>query len=105
MTPDPQKFSKRWDYASQLIVRETGNMAASTGSQSSTRNPAGMEGFSFPVSGRLPEDSAGKEQTAVGERPKKPCRACTDFKSWMKTQQKQTSAGSVQVKTPMIRHL
>lgn len=71
-------------------------MAAPTGSQSSTRNPAGMEGFSFPVSGRPPEDSTGKDQTPVGERTKKPCRACTDFKSWMKTQQKQTSAVSVQ---------
>ncbi|XP_016361423.1 FAD-linked sulfhydryl oxidase ALR-like isoform X1 [Sinocyclocheilus anshuiensis] len=70
-------------------------MAAPAGSRSSTHNTAGMEGFPFPVAGRPPEESTIKDQTTTGEPKKKPCRACTDFKSWMKLQ-KQTSSASVQ---------
>ncbi|KAF4115890.1 hypothetical protein G5714_003379 [Onychostoma macrolepis] len=56
-----------------------------------------MEGFPFPVAGRPPEASTSTDQTTnvTGEPKKKPCRACTDFKSWMKLQ-KQTSSASVQ---------
>ncbi len=71
-------------------------MAAPAGSRSSTHNNAGMEGFPFPVAGRPPEESTSKDQTTTGEPKKKPCRACTDFKSWMKLH-KQTSSASVQV--------
>ncbi|XP_051571353.1 FAD-linked sulfhydryl oxidase ALR-like [Myxocyprinus asiaticus] len=74
--------------------RASGSMAAPTGSRSSIPNPSGMEGFL--VSGRPPEDSTGKDQTITAEPKKKPCRACSDFKSWMKTQQKQTTPASVQ---------
>ncbi|XP_065121882.1 FAD-linked sulfhydryl oxidase ALR [Paramisgurnus dabryanus] len=74
-------------------------MAAATGSQSSTHEPAGMEGLRNPVTSRPPEDSTGKDQTSSGDRTKKPCRACTDFKSWMKTQQKQKSSVPVQEST------
>ncbi|XP_052405821.1 FAD-linked sulfhydryl oxidase ALR [Carassius gibelio] len=69
-------------------------MATPAGSRSSTHNTSRMEGFPFPVAGRPPEDSTTKDQTTTGELKKKPCRACTDFKSWMKLQ-KQTSSASV----------
>ncbi|XP_051995201.1 FAD-linked sulfhydryl oxidase ALR isoform X2 [Xyrauchen texanus] len=72
--------------------RVSGNMAAPTGSNSSTQNPTGMEGFPIPVTGRPPD----KEQTITTEPKKKPCRACSDFKSWMKTQKKQTTLASLQ---------
>ncbi|XP_051572970.1 FAD-linked sulfhydryl oxidase ALR-like [Myxocyprinus asiaticus] len=72
--------------------RMSGNMAAPTGSSSSTQNPTGMEGFPIPVSDRPPN----KEQTITTEPQKKPCRACSDFKSWMKTQKKQTTPASLQ---------
>lgn len=66
-------------------------MAASTGPRgASTANPNGFEGFPFNVTGRSPETSPGKEQEKTSEPKKKPCRACTDFKSWMKVQNKQT---------------
>lgn len=55
-------------------------------------SPPGFEGFPFPVADRLPEDSSGKEQEHGVVGKKKPCRACTDFKSWMKFQQKSPTA-------------
>lgn len=68
----------------------TANMAApTTPTGSATSNPAGFEGFPFAVAGRAAEDS--KEQGQAGEVKKKPCRACTDFKSWMKVQKKQAT--------------
>ncbi|KAI2666122.1 FAD-linked sulfhydryl oxidase ALR [Labeo rohita] len=70
-------------------------MAAPAGSRYSTQNNAGMDGFPFPVAGKPPEESPSKDQPTTGEPKKKPCRACTDFKSWMKLQ-KQTSLASVQ---------
>lgn len=71
-------------------------MAAPTGPRgSSASSPTGFEGFPFAAVGRLPEDSAGKEQEQTGGVKKKPCRACTDFKSWMKVQKKQTAAVQV----------
>lgn len=82
-----------WQY---ITHRAMLNMAASAGSRSSTSNNTGMEGFPFPVVNRPTEDSTSKDQTSAGEPKKKPCRACTDFKSWMKLQ-KQTSSVSVQV--------
>lgn len=66
-------------------------MAAPTapgGSQAST--PPGFEGFPFAATGKPPED--GRQPDHSGEVKKKPCRACTDFKSWMKLQQKQATA-------------
>ncbi|XP_052405972.1 FAD-linked sulfhydryl oxidase ALR [Carassius gibelio] len=75
-------------------------MAAAAGSRSSTLNSAGVEGFPFTVAGRPAEESTSKDQSATGEPKKKPCRACTDFKSWMKLQ-KQTSLVSVQESRPM----
>lgn len=72
-------------------------MAAPTGPRgSSASSPPGFEGFPFPVAGRTPEDSSVKDQEQQGDVKKKPCRACTDFKSWMKVQKKQTTA-AVQV--------
>lgn len=56
----------------------------------------GFGGFPFAVAGGPPEDSPGKEPERGGDVKKKPCRACTDFKSWMKVQKKQTTA-AVQV--------
>lgn len=63
----------------------------------SASNPPGFDGFPFAVTGRPPEDGPGKEQLQSGEVKKKPCRACTDFKSWMKLQKKQTTAAAAQV--------
>ncbi|XP_006798085.1 FAD-linked sulfhydryl oxidase ALR isoform X2 [Neolamprologus brichardi] len=63
-------------------------MAAPTGPKGS-QVPSAFEGFPFPIAGRPPEDSSGKEQEQTGDVKKKPCRACTDFKSWMKMQKKQ----------------
>ncbi|KAM9467184.1 FAD-linked sulfhydryl oxidase ALR [Salvelinus alpinus] len=59
----------------------TADMAASTGGSST----AGIQGFPI-ITGRPPEDSPGKDPEQTGEPKKKPCRACTDFKSWMKVQ-------------------
>uniref|UniRef100_A0A8C7H8H2 Sulfhydryl oxidase n=1 Tax=Oncorhynchus kisutch TaxID=8019 RepID=A0A8C7H8H2_ONCKI len=59
----------------------TADMAASTGGSST----AGIQGFPI-ITGRPPEDSTGKDPEQTGEPKKKPCRACTDFKSWMKVQ-------------------
>ncbi|CAI5674728.1 FAD-linked sulfhydryl oxidase ALR [Oreochromis niloticus] len=68
-------------------------MAAPTGPRGS-QVPSAFEGFPFPIAGRPPEDSSSKEQEQTGDVKKKPCRACTDFKSWMKMQKKQaTTAG------------
>lgn len=67
-------------------------MAAPTapkGSQASM--PPGFEGFPF-AAGKPPED--GKQPEQSGEVKKKPCRACMDFKSWMKLQQKQTTTAA-----------
>lgn len=73
-------------------------MAAPTGPRgSSASDPPGFEGFPFAMTGRPPEDSAGKQQEQSGEVKKKPCRACTDFKSWMKLQKKQATAAAAQV--------
>lgn len=70
-------------------------MAAPTGPRGSSASiPQGFEGFPFAVGGRSPEDGSGKEQAQTGEVKKKPCRACTDFKSWMKVQKKQTTAAT-----------
>lgn len=70
-------------------------MAAPTGPRgASASSPPGFEGFPFPVAGRAPGDGTGKEQEQTGEGKKKPCRACTDFKSWMKIQKTQTTAAA-----------
>lgn len=72
-------------------------MAAPTGQRGShTAEPTGFEGFPFAVASTPPEERPGKEQEQTAEVKKKPCRACTDFKSWMKVQKKQ-SAGVTQV--------
>lgn len=67
-------------------------MAAPAGpGAASASGPPGFQGFPFAVSGRSPQDSAGSEQEQSGEVKKKPCRACTDFKTWVKLQ-RQTAA-------------
>lgn len=71
-------------------------MAAPTGPRGPTASsPPGFEGFPFPVTTRPSDDSSVKEQESSGEVKKKPCRACTDFKSWMKVQKRQTAAAQV----------
>ncbi|XP_008328369.1 FAD-linked sulfhydryl oxidase ALR [Cynoglossus semilaevis] len=75
-------------------------MAAPTGpGGTSGSSPPGFEGFPFPVSDRSPGGSSGKaqEQEQVGGVKKKPCRVCTDFKSWMKLQKKQTTTAAQNV--------
>jgi len=63
-------------------------MAASTGPRGkATADPPEFEGFPFNMTVRPSVDnSAGKEHEKTAEPKKKPCRACTDFKSWMKVQ-------------------
>ncbi|XP_069557544.1 FAD-linked sulfhydryl oxidase ALR isoform X1 [Brachyistius frenatus] len=68
-------------------------MAAPTGPKgSSASKPPGFEGFPFPTGGPAPEESSGKEPGQTAGVKKKPCRACTDFKSWMKVQKEQPAA-------------
>lgn len=55
-----------------------------------------MEGFKFPGAGNLSGESSGTEHGATAGTKGKPCRACTDFKSWMKFQTKQASSGTGQ---------
>lgn len=67
-------------------------MAAPSGARSSTTSsPAGFEGFPFPISVKPSEDKDGTQPQQSGDVKKKPCRACTDFKSWMRVQ-KQAAA-------------
>ncbi|KAM8824610.1 FAD-linked sulfhydryl oxidase ALR [Synchiropus picturatus] len=70
-------------------------MAAS----SAPTGPAGQsspqfQGFPFAVTGTGPMEGSESVQGQSGDGKKKPCRACTDFKSWMKLQKKQTSSAS-----------
>lgn len=66
-------------------------MAAPSGTRSSTTSSSpGFEGFPFPI--KPSEDKSGKEQEQSGDPKKKPCRACTDFKSWMKVQKQAAAA-------------
>ncbi|TRY59068.1 hypothetical protein DNTS_008389 [Danionella cerebrum] len=70
-------------------------MAASYGSPTSTRNSSPrINDFPFTVAGNPSDDTTNKEQSTTGSN-KKPCRACTDFKSWVKLQ-KQTSSTTTQ---------
>ncbi|KAG7459998.1 hypothetical protein MATL_G00216620 [Megalops atlanticus] len=66
-------------------------MAAPGDSRASSSSPqaTGFEGFPFNITNKTPSDASAKEQEMPGEQKKKPCRACTDFKSWMKMQKKQ----------------
>lgn len=72
-------------------------MAAPYGSRSSAENSGTFQGFPFNVSGRPTDDTSGTTQEKTGEPKKKPCRACTDFKSWMKTQKMQSPTAQVNV--------
>ncbi|XP_068613501.1 FAD-linked sulfhydryl oxidase ALR-like isoform X1 [Brachionichthys hirsutus] len=65
-----------------------------TGSQAS--DPPGFEGSPFAMAGRPPEESPGPEQEQTASVKQKPCRVCTDFKSWMKAQKTQAGTASVQ---------
>ncbi|XP_010864514.2 FAD-linked sulfhydryl oxidase ALR isoform X2 [Esox lucius] len=70
--------------------------AASTGrlTQAYAASPHGdHQGFPIVMTDRPREDSSGKDPQQLGE-PKKPCRACTDFKSWMKFQKKTPAAAT-----------
>uniref|UniRef100_A0A1A7YYZ3 Sulfhydryl oxidase n=1 Tax=Iconisemion striatum TaxID=60296 RepID=A0A1A7YYZ3_9TELE len=70
-------------------------MAAPTAaSESSAASPPGFEGLLFPVSSKPPEDRSIKGQEQTGDVRKKPCRACTDFKSWVKLQKRQDAAAA-----------
>ncbi|XP_056144310.1 FAD-linked sulfhydryl oxidase ALR [Lampris incognitus] len=74
-------------------------MASSSGPRAtSVSNPPGFGGFPFAVTGKPPEDSPGKEQETTGAPKKKPCRACTDFKSWMHVQRKQETVATQEVR-------
>ncbi|XP_071616694.1 FAD-linked sulfhydryl oxidase ALR isoform X2 [Heliangelus exortis] len=51
---------------------------------------SGTESGSFPFPFTVPHEAAG---SGAEEPSKKPCRACTDFKSWLREQRKQTAPG------------
>ncbi|XP_077413912.1 FAD-linked sulfhydryl oxidase ALR isoform X2 [Vanacampus margaritifer] len=57
---------------------------------SAASNSPAFDGFPFAVAGRTNEDNSSGEQQPNGVK-KKPCRACTDFKSWLKIQKQQTT--------------
>ncbi|XP_035253795.1 FAD-linked sulfhydryl oxidase ALR [Anguilla anguilla] len=72
-------------------------MAAPGDNRASRPSPqsTGLEGFPFKLADST-SGTADSDQGKSGEQKKKPCRACTDFKSWMKIQKKETAAqGSV----------
>lgn len=72
-------------------------MAAPSGARGSTTSSLpGFEGFPFPVSVKPSEDKGGKEQEQSKDVKTKPCRACTDFKSWMRVQKNQAVAAAAQ---------
>ncbi|KAL6457163.1 hypothetical protein MHYP_G00341260 [Metynnis hypsauchen] len=71
-------------------------MAAQSDSRYADSHSAGMEGFPFPSPVKQSEESSGKEQSETAGVRKKPCRACTDFKSWMKVQKKQAASVTAQ---------
>ncbi|KAM9494630.1 FAD-linked sulfhydryl oxidase ALR [Clarias gariepinus] len=58
----------------------------------SSPNSSVMEGFSSPAAAKMSEEKPAKDQTGIGGGREKPCRACSDFKTWMKTQKKQASS-------------
>ncbi|XP_077396034.1 FAD-linked sulfhydryl oxidase ALR [Festucalex cinctus] len=67
-------------------------MSASSQKGSAAFNSPAFDGFPFAVANRTSEDNSSGEQQQPSGVKKKPCRACTDFKSWMKMQKKQTTA-------------
>lgn len=62
------------------------------GRESSSVSPPVFGGFPFPAASVPQQESSGKGKEQSGEVRKKPCRACTDFKSWMKQQTKAAAA-------------
>ncbi|KAF5899290.1 FAD-linked sulfhydryl oxidase ALR [Clarias magur] len=48
----------------------------------------------------MSEEQPAKDQGAK----EKPCRACSDFKTWMKTQKKQASSVTGQIENKPARH-
>ncbi|XP_043945136.1 FAD-linked sulfhydryl oxidase ALR isoform X2 [Protopterus annectens] len=73
-------------------------MAASTegGSEMSTRNNQDLSPV-FHFSGVKHGDQSTAHSGTEEQKSKKPCRACMDFKSWIKEQRKQTSLAEVHV--------
>ncbi|KAM9783705.1 FAD-linked sulfhydryl oxidase ALR [Syngnathus typhle] len=69
-------------------------MTSSRKDSAASDSPA-FDGFPFAVAGKTEDNSSGEQQQPTGVK-KKPCRACTDFKSWMKTQKQQTTAATMQ---------
>ncbi|XP_026878028.2 FAD-linked sulfhydryl oxidase ALR [Electrophorus electricus] len=69
-------------------------MAAPSGTRYSEDNSPGMGSFPFSQSDKPHEEN--KEQVELGGSKKKPCRACSDFRTWMKVQKKQTSSVTAQ---------
>ncbi|KAG7250477.1 hypothetical protein CRUP_026166 [Coryphaenoides rupestris] len=77
---------------------------AAPGGPRSAPSP-GFEGFPFTIPSQSSVErsaNAQQEQTDTGDttRKKRPCRACTDFKSWMKVQKKPTTTGATQETQP-----
>lgn len=72
-------------------------MAAPGDSRASRLSPqsAGLDGFPFKLADST-SGTANSDQGKTGEQKKKPCRACTDFKSWMKIQRRETATEVMQ---------
>ncbi|XP_077475209.1 FAD-linked sulfhydryl oxidase ALR [Stigmatopora argus] len=69
-------------------------MSASSSQKDSptTSNSSTLDSLFLAMGDRSSNDISSREQQPNGGLKKKPCRACTDFKSWMKTQKQQTTA-------------
>ncbi|KAL4658391.1 FAD-linked sulfhydryl oxidase ALR [Arapaima gigas] len=72
-------------------------MAASRGSDAAAHpgQSTGLGSFPFAAYESTKTGGAGEGQEAPGPRQKMPCRACTDFRSWVKMQREQSSAEQV----------
>ncbi|XP_066531457.1 FAD-linked sulfhydryl oxidase ALR [Hoplias malabaricus] len=69
-------------------------MAAHSGSRYTDINNTGME--TFPSTVKPPEEKPAKEQEETAGPKKRPCRACSDFKSWMRVQKTQAPSLTTQ---------
>ncbi|XP_006006753.1 FAD-linked sulfhydryl oxidase ALR [Latimeria chalumnae] len=67
-------------------------MAAPSGLGSTSANSKVTQ-FPFPISGlKLGETATNQAEAPEETKKKKPCRACIDFKSWIKEQRKQSAS-------------
>ncbi|XP_060696855.1 FAD-linked sulfhydryl oxidase ALR isoform X1 [Hemiscyllium ocellatum] len=66
-------------------------------------SPGPLGGFPFPLGSDAESgaDRSGSRAGAGGEKVKKPCRACVDFKTWIREQKKQNVAEDLDKERPV----